>query len=192
MTFADKTPYQPDKDPAGRSTPDMIRRERGFIAAAFAWVADKFNQTYRRLFKMEKTVEGIQNLTDPTFAFNGETQWGPGGSATFQMVLAGNLDSVDPASLPVSGIGTEMVVVGPKTITTFYAERVTEGSSGTTTIQLEVNGTPVAGGSLSWNPGDPQTTKSVTVDQVVLAGDLVSFRLTAKETGAADIIAGAA
>lgn len=109
---------------------------------------------------------------------------------TFQMVLAGNLDSVDPASLPISGIGSEIAVVGPKTLTIFYAERMTEGSSGTTIIQLEVNESPVAGGLLSWNPGDLQTTKSVSVNQLVMAGDMVSFRLIAKETGAADIIAG--
>ena len=75
------------------------------------------------------------------------------------------------------------------TLTLFQARRGTAGGAGTTTIELEVNGTPT-GDTLSWPNTDANfTLKSVVISQAVTLGDRVSFRVTAAETAASDLFA---
>jgi len=103
------------------------------------------------------------------------------------MTLIGPLDV--PA-LPVTRIGQELAP-RPMTLIQFFARRMTAGSSGTTTIQLEIDGAPVAGAVLSWTPADADgAMKSVTVSEAVADKGIISFRLVASEAGAADILAG--
>lgn len=104
----------------------------------------------------------------------------------YQMQLGSALDS---ATLPLTNCGLEIAQVA-KTLTVFRARRGTPGSSGTTTIQLEINGSAVVGATLSWTSGDGAfALKSVAIVQAVVAGDRISFRLTSSEVGAEDILA---
>lgn len=106
------------------------------------------------------------------------------------MEAFGSLDGVD---LPAIEVGPS-ITMASKTLTTFRARRGTAGASGTTTIQLEVNGSPVVGATLSWTGGvdGNNAIKSVVISQAVVAGDKVSFRLTAAEPSSEDIFAAVA
>lgn len=104
----------------------------------------------------------------------------------FQMQLGSALDS---ATLPLTNCGIEIVQT-TKTLTTFQARRGTPGTAGTTTVQLELNGSPVIGATLSWTSGDAAfALKTVAITLAVVVGDRLSFRLTSAETGAEDILA---
>lgn len=104
----------------------------------------------------------------------------------YQMQLGSALDSV---TLPLTNCGIE-IVQAVKTLTVFRARRGTPGSSGTTTVQLELNGAAVGGATLSWTSGDGAfALKSVAIVQDVVVGDRLSFRLTSSEVGAEDILA---
>jgi hypothetical protein len=109
-----------------------------------------------------------------------------GGFFGLNMTLGGPLDV---PSLPLANVGSVLAPIAG-TITTFAARRLTAGSSGTTTIQLEVNGAPVGGATLSWTNADAnEAVKTVGISQVLAAQDRLSFRLTSAEVGAEDIIA---
>jgi hypothetical protein len=91
------------------------------------------------------------------------------------------------ATLPLSGCGGEVVSTGT-TLTTFQARRGTPGTSGTTTVQLEVNGVAVGGATLSWTSGDGAfALKSVAINVAVNAGDRLSMLLSSAEVGGQDI-----
>jgi hypothetical protein len=76
------------------------------------------------------------------------------------------------------------------TLVNFRARRATPGVSGTTTIQLEINGAPVGGATLSWTFSDPAfTLQSVVISQAIAVGDRISFRLTSSEVNGEDIYA---
>jgi hypothetical protein len=78
--------------------------------------------------------------------------------------------------------GTEIAAI-IQTLTKFRARRVTAGSSGTTTIELEINGI-TTGDTLSWTSADPDwTLKSTNISVVVATGDRISFAITSAEGG---------
>ena len=115
-----------------------------------------------------------------------EVAGGGGGSQSFQMALGGQLDC---PTLPLSRVGIERASAAV-TLTRFSARRGVPGTSGTTTIQLEVDGAAVSGATLSWVPADAAfTEKVIGVSQAIVLGNDVSFRLTAAEVGAEDIYA---
>jgi hypothetical protein len=106
--------------------------------------------------------------------------------ALYQFQVGSQLDA---APLPLSRCGLEIAQAGI-TLTTFRARRGTPGTSGTTTIQLELNGSAVSGATLSWTPGDAAfSLKSVAIAVAIVAGDQLSFLLSSAEAGAEDILA---
>lgn len=110
----------------------------------------------------------------------GAAVWMQGTKSKFSMALGGHLGFV---ALPFSGAGPEIADAG-YTITSFKARRGVAGTSGTTTVQLELNGSTIGGATLSWTSSDAAfTLKTVTLSQAIVAGDRISFRLTAVEGG---------
>jgi len=104
-----------------------------------------------------------------------------GAANTLNMNALGNLSLA--GTLPAVNLGPELVG-GAATFVDFRARRAVPGSSGTTTIQLEVNGAPIGGATLSWLSTDPAFSLQSTVIAVpVVAGDRISFRLTSREGG---------
>ncbi len=102
----------------------------------------------------------------------------------YQFQLGNALDAV---ALPLTNCGIEVVNL-VKTLTDFRGRRGTPGTSGTTTVQLELNGVPIVGATLSWVPSDPAfSLKIVSVLVAVAEGDRLSFRLTSAETGSEDL-----
>lgn len=102
----------------------------------------------------------------------------------FQFQLGNALDAV---TLPLLNCGTDIVSI-VKTLTKFRGRRGTPGSSGTTTVQLELNGAAIVGAVLSWTPGDAAfSLKTVDITTTLAEGDRLSFRLTSAETGAEDL-----
>lgn len=103
------------------------------------------------------------------------------GIADAHMNLQGPLVQLGP--LPVYDLGSE--IMGYKTtLIDFRGRRRVPGISGTTTIQLEVNGGAIPGATLSWSSTDPAfTLKEVTINLAVDPGDRLSFRLTSREGG---------
>ncbi|MDX1643432.1 MAG: hypothetical protein R3244_03635 [Thermoanaerobaculia bacterium] len=99
--------------------------------------------------------------------------------------IGGSLDSLD---LPAGNLGTEILPEGAA-LTTFSATRGIAGTSGTTTVQLELNGALVAGAAVSWTPADGDySNKSVTGFEVFVdEGDRLSLRVTSAEVGGADV-----
>lgn len=86
-------------------------------------------------------------------------------------------------------LGAE-IVASSATLTVFQARRGVPGSSGTTTIQLELNGSAVSGATLSWAFTDgAYSLKTIVISQAVSVGDRLSFRITAAEVNAEDIFA---
>lgn len=137
--------------------------------------------------------DGVSDLTVPVglqYLAKLQTQAGfdtlPATITLYQMQLGSALDSV---TLPLINCGIEIVQVA-KTLTIFRARRGTPGSSGTTTIQLELNGAAIGGATLSWTTVDGAfALKSVAIVQAIVVGDRISFRLTSSEVGAEDILA---
>lgn len=113
-------------------------------------------------------------------ATTGAAIWKPTLTA-YPLILGGRLDI---PGLPLTGVGTELAD-GAATLTYFQARRGTAGTSGTTTIQLEINGAAVAGATLSWTGGTDASNalKNVAINQVVALGDRITLRLTAVEAG---------
>ena len=121
---------------------------------------------------------GVQGIQGATGIGSGG---GGGGNVTLGMNAVGNLQNA--GSLPVTNIGPELTG-DSATLIWFRARRGFAGSSGTTTIQLELNGTPVIGATLSWTSIDPNfTLKFVAISVAVVPGDRLSFRLTSREGG---------
>jgi hypothetical protein len=55
-------------------------------------------------------------------------------------------------------------------------------------VQLELNGSPIGGATLSWTNGDAAfALKSVAISLLVAVGDRLSFRLTSAEVGGEDV-----
>lgn len=105
---------------------------------------------------------------------------------SMQMAIGGALDA---PPLPLTGAGAEVATTA-MTLASLQARRGVPETSGTTTIQLEVNGVPVAGATLSWTVADAAfALKSVALSQVVAKGDRVSLRLTSAGAGAEDVYA---
>lgn len=125
----------------------------------------------------DQGVTGIQGSTGIGSGGGG----GTGASNTLNMSGLGNLSFA--GGLPAVNIGPELAG-GATTYIDFRARRGSPGSSGTTTIQLELNGSPVGGATLSWASTDPaQTLKSTIIAVPVIAGDRLSFRLLSREGG---------
>lgn len=118
----------------------------------------------------------------------GAAIWAPtaagGGSTTFNLAIGGCLASAD---LPLSGAGRE-IVNSVATLTRFQARRGTQETSGTTTVLLELNGTPIGSATLSWTSADAvNALKSVVISQAVAVGDSLTLRLTSAGVDAEDI-----
>ncbi len=124
---------------------------------------------------------------------NGQTLVTSGGAAlwatvpgtSYQMALGGRIPT---SSLPLSGLGAE-IAAAAGAVTTIRGRRGVAGSGGTTTIQLEINGSPITSATLSWTSSDAAfELKTATFTSTALsAGDRVSFRVTAGETNAQDV-----
>ncbi len=103
----------------------------------------------------------------------------------YEMAVGGRLDI---PTLPFSGLGVE-VSAAAQMLVVFQGRRGVAGSSGTTTVQLEVNGSPISGATLSWVAGTDAAfaLKSVSISQAVALGDRLSIRLTSAETAGYDV-----
>ncbi|MDB4726412.1 hypothetical protein OAF54_03155 [bacterium] len=102
---------------------------------------------------------------------------------SFDLAIGGCLAAAD---LPLSGAGAEVVDTAA-TIIKFQGRRGTPETSGTTTVQLELNGTLV-GSALSWTSADAANAlKSANVNIPIVVGDLLTLRLTSAGVDAADI-----
>lgn len=100
---------------------------------------------------------------------------------TLFLAIGGSLNSA--GTLPVTGLGSDLVMVN-RTFTQLRGRRGVVGTSGTTTIQLENDGTPVGGATLSWTSSDAAfTLKTATISTVTMPGTRLSLRLTAVEGG---------
>jgi len=98
-------------------------------------------------------------------------------------------------SMDVAGffsVGTDLGssnIIGACTLLLFSGRREIAGTAGTTSIQLEINGAPLAGAVLSWVPADVAwARKSVVLSQAVALGDRLSFRILTAEVGGAGLI----
>lgn len=109
------------------------------------------------------------------------------GNPGISLSIGGAIDALD---LPFGNLGIEVMPEGAA-FQSFMAKRGVPGSSGTTTIQLELNGSPVSGATLSWTSADAAfADKSVTgLSVFVDEGDRLSLRVTSAEVGAEDIYA---
>jgi len=112
----------------------------------------------------------------------------PGGPAVpifFEMDIGGKLDV--PA-LPTTRFGVE-ISPGSVTLNKLYGRRGVVGTSGTTTIVLEVNGVQQATATLSWTTTDAAfALKTVTFTPVsIVLGDAVSLALTSAEAKGQDV-----
>lgn len=104
---------------------------------------------------------------------------------SYQMQIGGELEDFDP---PTTRLGTE-IVRKSVTLTNFRARRALAGDSGTTTIELEVDGSP-SGYTLSWTSSDSNwALKSTVISVAVTPGQAVSLKLTSAEDDAEDIFA---
>lgn len=125
---------------------------------------------------------GIQGATGIGSGTGGDSQ-------IINMHLFGRF--IDAGTLPFTPIGPELAAT-TVTFTEFRAQRGTPGASGgTTTIELELNGTPT-GDTLSWTNADGMwAIKTAAISVAVVPGDRLSLRLTSRESGsiARDIIA---
>jgi hypothetical protein len=92
------------------------------------------------------------------------------------------------AGLPITDIGSEISPLGVF-LSALRGRRASPGVAGTTTIELEINGSVVAGATLSWVPSDGAYALKTTTftPTAVLVGDRISFRLTSSETNAFDV-----
>lgn len=107
-----------------------------------------------------------------------------GTNTPYHMVLGGKYSNVQ---LPLTGIGIEIAHTDT-ILKTFIGRRGVVGNSGTTTIQLEIDGAAIPGATLSWTTSDAAfALKSVPIDQTITAGARISFRLTSAETNGRDI-----
>ena len=110
---------------------------------------------------------------------------GTGSSNTLNMNLQGDLSLIPLfyGGFPFVNVGAELCG-GPTTYVDFRARRDFPGTSGVTTIQLELNGVPVPGAILSWLFTDPAfTLKFIPILISPIAGDRLSFRILTIEGG---------
>jgi hypothetical protein len=124
-------------------------------------------------------------LVDPTA---GAAVWitFSGQGTVYQFEIGQELDTF---TLPFLNAASE-IVSGAKTLTLFSGRRAVPGSAGTTTIQLELNGSPIGGAILSWTPSDLAfALKTVAISVPIVSGDRLSIRLTSAETGGEDVFA---
>lgn len=91
--------------------------------------------------------------------------------------------------LPAFNLASDVMSVAGN-VDSIRARRATPGSSGTTTIQLELNGSPVSGATVSWTTSDGAFAEKTASfgPQAVVAGDRLSIRVTATEVGGEDVI----
>jgi hypothetical protein len=103
-------------------------------------------------------------------------------------VLGISMQLGGPISSGLTDVGSDLVAAA-RTLTVFHARRGSSGSSGTTTIELEINGV-ATGDTLSWPSTDADfVLKTAVISEAVSAGDRVSFKTNAAEVGASDIFA---
>lgn len=96
---------------------------------------------------------------------------------------------------PFQNLASELVSFGTS-LTTLNVRRGTAGTSGTTQVQLYLNGVAVPGAVVSFVPGDagyetssPGALKTAAFGPVsVVAGDRLSYTLISAESGAMDLI----
>lgn len=103
--------------------------------------------------------------------------------AQYQMCVGGQL-------VVQNNLGSE-ISVRSNTLVQMKGRRGVAGAAGTTTLQLEINGVPQTGATLSWTPSDAAfALKDVTFPSpiAVNSGDRISFRITSVETGAPEDI----
>jgi hypothetical protein len=104
----------------------------------------------------------------------------------YQLSVGGFLSG---ETLPLSDLGIE-TIYDSRTLTELRAIRRVAGSSGTTTVELELDGV-ATGDSLSWSGGvdADDTEKTATISLAVTAGQRLTFRVTSVEAGdPADVI----
>jgi len=100
---------------------------------------------------------------------------------TIFLAIGGSLNSA--GALPVSGLGSDLVMIN-RTFTQLRGRRGVAGTSGTTTVQLETDGTPVGGATLSWTSADSAfALKTAIISAVTSPGTRLSLRLTSVEGG---------
>jgi len=100
---------------------------------------------------------------------------------TLFLAIGGSIRSA--GTLPVSGLGADIVMTN-REFTQMRGRRGVAGTSGTTTVQLENNGTPVSGATLSWTSADAAfTLKTAVISTFTEPGTRLSLRLTATEDG---------
>jgi len=120
---------------------------------------------------------------DGATGLQGVTGIGTAGSGVDQlhMNVLGPLEAIP--SLPFVEVGPEISGTA-NTFVIWRGRRLTPGTAGTTTIQLELNDVPVVGAILSWTPADAASAlMTVGIALVVAVGDKISFRITSFETG---------
>lgn len=97
------------------------------------------------------------------------------------LAIGGSLSSA--GTLPVTDLASSIIMIN-RTLINLRGRRGIAGTSGTTTVQLELNGSPIAAATLSWTSADAAfSLKTATFSQVVVPGDRLSLRLTARESG---------
>lgn len=97
------------------------------------------------------------------------------------LVIGGSLNSA--GSLPIINLASTILSIN-RTFTNMRGRRGIPGASGTTTIQAEINGSPITNATLSWDSTDAAfTLKTSEFTQTVIPGDRVSLRITARELG---------
>ena len=130
------------------------------------------------------TATGVRNVADSDLDWNStdvRLSIDGSGLVRYQMELNGIIQN------GLTGLGTEIVVVSGN-LKSLRGLRGTAGASGTTTIQLELNGTPVSGATLDFT-GSNWDADSKAITLAVVAGDRISFKITAVETGSpADLL----
>lgn len=136
--------------------------------------------------------DAIANPTPGAVVFNTDEQraqiyveggWTDLGAVPFNLTALGSLNA---QATPVTGLAP--TIIGRRgLLVRFLGRRGTPGSAGTTSVQLELNGTPIPGAVLSWTSADAANAfKGVTGLAVdIVEGDLLSFRITSSEGGAA-------
>lgn len=123
---------------------------------------------------------------DDTKFLRGDGSWRRAEVPAFEFSVGGPLDVPE---FPATGLASSIAPSATQ-FAHIRARRGAQGSSGTTTIQFELNGTPVSGAMVSWASDDIDwSEKSASFGpQAVLSGDRLSIRILASESGAEDVV----
>ncbi len=122
-------------------------------------------------------------------ATSGDTVVDGSGTALSHAYECEVLGVLSDLTLPATDLGSTLVT-SAGTVALFQASRAVAETAGTTTVVLELNGTPIGGATLSWTSADAAyTRKTVALSQAVVVGDRLSLRVTAAGTTADGIYA---